>query len=359
MIDDFKVDKTSCEERGCIWDSEGKGPGGLPLCYLDPKNVGYKRVGPVKTKTTGLEVELQLKETARKTLQKVPQIESLRVDVSYLTENILRVKIVDPKDSRYEVPIQTEFPLLQQKLNYLNDDQRVYNVDINEISDDFTFTITRKSSKTKIFDTSIGGLIYGDQLLQIATHLPTKNVYGMGENTHHSLRHDFTNYKTFPLFSQDQGTGEEQVNYYGVHPFYTCLESDGKSHGILLLNSNAMDYTLLPEPGLSFRTIGGVIDMFVFLGDNPEHVVELYTSLIGRPILPPFWGLGFQLTRWGYKGTDDVRSVIDRNLKANVPLDVMYLDIDYMDQYHDFSYDKKKFAKLPELIDETKSKDNL
>ncbi|XP_054158490.1 sucrase-isomaltase, intestinal-like [Oppia nitens] len=181
----------------------------------------------------------------------------------------------------------------------------------------------------------------------------------MGENTHHSLRHDFTNYKTYPLFTQDRATGDEQFNYYGVHPFYTCLESDGQSHGILYLSSNAMEYTLLPEPGLSFKTLGGVLDMFVFVGDSPGHVIELYTSLIGRPILPPFWGLGYQLTRWGFKNTDDLRAVIDRNQKANVPLDVMYMDIDYMDQYHDFSYNRQSFAGLPQLIHETKLNDNL
>ncbi|CAG2111690.1 unnamed protein product, partial [Medioppia subpectinata] len=240
-----------------------------------------------------------------------------------------------------------EFPLLNQNAIKFNGNQRYYDLEVSDSKDDFTFAITRQSSKTKIFDTSIGGLIYSDQLLQIATHLPTNNVFGLGENTHHSLRHDFSKYKTFGLFSKDHQTGEEQINYYGVHPFYTCLESDGKSHGILLLNSNAMDYTTLPEPGLSFRTSGGVIDLFMFIGDNPEQVIQLYTSLIGKPILPPFWALGYQLTRWGFNGTDNVRQ------------DVMYLDIDYMDQYHDFSYDKKRFAKLPELIDETKSKKNL
>ena len=58
------------------------------------------------------------------------------------------------------------------------------------------------------FDTSIGGLLYSDQILQIATRLPTNNVYGMGENTHHSLRHSFNDYRTYPLFPMDHKTGD-------------------------------------------------------------------------------------------------------------------------------------------------------
>ena len=54
-------------------------------------------------------------------------------------------------------------------------------------------------------------------------------------------------------------------------------------------------YTFLPEPGVALKTTGGIIDLFVFVGDNPEHVVQLYTSVIGRPTMPPFYGLGFQL----------------------------------------------------------------
>jgi hypothetical protein len=51
--------------------------------------------------------------------------------------------------------------------------------------------------------------MFGDQFLQIATYLPSKNIYGFGENTHESLRHDLLiNYKTWPLFAQDFGTGD-------------------------------------------------------------------------------------------------------------------------------------------------------
>jgi len=54
------------------------------------------------------------------------------------------------------------------------------------------------------FDTSIGGLIFSDQFIQIASYLNTKNVYGLGENSHRTLRHDLK-YKTWPIFARDNG----------------------------------------------------------------------------------------------------------------------------------------------------------
>ncbi len=73
---------------------------------------------------------------------------------------------------------------------------------------------------------------------------------------------------------------------------------------------------------------GGILDLFVFVGDNPEHVVQLYTSVIGRPMMPPFWALGFQQCRWGYKNTNDIKKVVQRTLDHHIPLDILYMDIE-------------------------------
>src|SRR5699024_4486328 len=64
----------------------------------------------------------------------------------------------------------------------------------------------------------------------------------------------------------------------GVHPFYMAVEPDGRAHGVLLLNSNAQMYTFTPLPGLTWWTTGGQLDYFLFVGDHPEEVVQLYTS---------------------------------------------------------------------------------
>src|SRR5271167_875807 len=86
------------------------------------------------------------------------------------------------------------------------------------------------------------------------------------------------------------------LNYYGVHPFYVGLEPSGKAHGVLIFNSNAQEVTTGPAPHLTYRTIGGQLDLFFFPGPSPEEVIQQYQQLIGKPFLPAYWALGYQVS---------------------------------------------------------------
>ena len=129
----------------------------------------------------------------------------------------------------------------------------------------------------------------------------------------------------------------------------------GQMHGVLLLNSNAMDYSFGPEPSLTIRTIGGILDFFVFLGPSPEQVIQQYTWLVGRSFLPPYWGLGFHLCRWGYGNLTHMKMVNKRNRDAGVPLDVQYADIDYMDAEKDFTIDPINYRGLKEFFSQIRT----
>lgn len=75
----------------------------------------------------------------------------------------------------------------------------------------------------------------------------------------------------------------------------------------------------MPEPGITFRTIGGMLEFFIFLGPEPESVVQQYSEVIGRTFMPPYFALGFQLSRWGYKNTENIRQVVERNRLLEIP----------------------------------------
>jgi len=72
-------------------------------------------------------------------------------------------------------------------------------------------------------------------------------------------------------------------------------------------------------PALTFRTIGGVLDMYVFLGPTSDSVIQQYTEVIGRPIMPPYWSLGFQLCKYGYNTSANLKAVIERNRQLGIP----------------------------------------
>ncbi|KAF8789594.1 Maltase-glucoamylase like protein [Argiope bruennichi] len=342
-------DKSDCTSHGCEYANVKSGPS----CYMKKNSFGYK-VEDIIKQADGMVATLS---SLSKTTPYGPSIPLVTFEVTYLTEEILRIKLYDAKNKRYEVPVQDTFPLLQEKKK-VDVKKMAYNISVSEKSDVFSFQVRRTEDNTAIWDSRIGGLVLSDKFLQISSYLPSKNVYGLGEHVHPSIRHDLE-YKTWPMFARDRTPEAGFINLYGVHPFYTCLENSSKSHGVLLLNSNAMDVALLPAPAITFRSIGGIIDIFFFVGRDPEHTVKLYTSLVGKPVLPPFWALGFQLSRYGYNSLDNVKAVVERTRKAEIPQSVQFLDIDHMENNRDFTYDKEKFANLKNYMTKTQKEYGL
>ncbi|KAK2727592.1 hypothetical protein QYM36_008166, partial [Artemia franciscana] len=223
----------------------------------------------------------------------------------------------------------------------------------------FHFSIKRKSTGAILFDTAIGGFFYADKFMSLSSLLPSKNIYGLGENMHLSFRHNL-DFMTWPTFGRDQPPsygnedGSKNLNLYGSHPFYECVENDGNTHGVFLFSASALDYQLLPYPGITFRTISGMLDFYVFLGPNPEDVVGQYTALIGRPTLVPYWSLGFQLSKYGYENIETMKQAVERTLDNGIPLDVQFLDIDHMENQTDFTI-SPEFDGIKDFIAETKA----
>ena len=88
------------------------------------------------------------------------------------------------------------------------------------------------------------------------------------------------------------------------------------------LNSNALEVEIFDHPSIvSYRLNGGIFDFFFFVGDTPEDVIKKYHELVGKPFLPPSWAFGFQLSRWGYQGLEEVQQTVARNLKHDIPFE--------------------------------------
>lgn len=79
---------------------------------------------------------------------------------------------------------------------------------------------------------------------------------------------------------------------------------------------------LFQAPAITYRTTGGILDFYFFLGPSPGDVIAQYIDLIGKPALPPYWALGFHLCRWGYLTLENTQDVLERNIAAGIPLDV-------------------------------------
>lgn len=89
-----------------------------------------------------------------------------------------------------------------------------------------------------------------------------------------------------------------------------ALEPEGNAMGLLFLNSNAMDVTIQPTPAITFTSIGGIIEFYLFTGPSPAEVVAQYTEIVGRSQMPQYFTLGFHLSRWNYKNSTHLQEVI-------------------------------------------------
>ncbi|XP_075013544.1 sucrase-isomaltase, intestinal isoform X1 [Calonectris borealis] len=333
-IPDQVATKRTCSLRGCCWSPESDTS--VPWCFFS-SNHGYKVDGSTRSTQAGFET----------TLTRLPSpsffgndINTLLLTGEYQTPNRFRFKITDPKTQRFEVPHEHVGSFSGSAASNLN-----YKVDVKQ--NPFGIVVTRVSNGRVLFDTTIGPLQYAEQFLQLSIKLPSSNIYGVGEHVHKQYRHD-VNWKTWPMFSRDIGPSGAMHNLYGVQTFFLCLEdSTGASFGVFLMNSNAMEFVVQPAPAVTYRTIGGILDFYVFLGNTPEQVVQEYLKLVGLPALPSYWSLGFQLSRWNYGSLDEVKRVVERNRAIGLPYDAQITDIDYMEEKKDFTYDKVKFRDLP------------
>lgn len=123
-----------------------------------------------------------------------------------------------------------------------------------------------------------------------------------------------------------------------MHPFYLAIDNANQAHGGFLLNSNAMT-ALVGSNFVGFRTSGGIIDYYAFIGPEPEDVINQYHQLIGYPTLVPYWSLGWHQCRWGYKDLTTLKGIVNSYMTYNIPLDVIWSDIDYMNNFQDFTLD--------------------
>eukprot|EP01087_Luapelamoeba_hula_P008083 TRINITY_DN2007_c0_g2_i1.p1 TRINITY_DN2007_c0_g2~~TRINITY_DN2007_c0_g2_i1.p1 ORF type:complete len:632 (-),score=85.35 TRINITY_DN2007_c0_g2_i1:24-1835(-) len=334
--------QSDCEDtRGCCYAPAV--PSGIPWCFKpNPVVQGYKVVS-VATTATGLEAMLAPQGAAN---YYTPDVASLKLVVWMETNTRLHVKIFDPNNNRWEVPkvVKTGIPTTKPSNPFYK---------FTYTTQPFGFAVTRVADGSVLINTTspappsgsytsdkvFNGLIFEDQYLEISTQLPTNpNIYGLGEHVT-SLR--LATNQVYTMFAADRGTVPE-INLYGVHPFYVDLRSGGNAHGLFLLNSNAQE-VYLGTDSLTWRTVGGILDFYVFLGPSPAEVVAQYTEVVGRPYMPPYWSLGWHQCRWGYHTIQDVETVVTKYAQNNIPLETMWSDIDYMHEYLDFTFSPTRF----------------
>ncbi|MCC8046099.1 MAG: alpha-glucosidase [Clostridiales bacterium] len=179
-------------------------------------------------------------------------------------------------------------------------------------------------------------------------------VYGLGENVRGINKRGW---KYVSNCTDDPHHNEGVVSLYGAHNF---LLIEGPGHcpaGIFIDTPSQVSYDVgyTRSDMLEIRIDSEDYELYEMDGETPAAVVKDFRRIIGRPYLPPRWAFGYGQSRWSYLSADEVRQVAAGFRENQIPIDSIYLDIDYMEGYKDFTINRETFPDFEELVSEMRA----
>ena len=174
--------------------------------------------------------------------------------------------------------------------------------------------------------------------------------YGLGDKaTQMNLKG-----KRLENFATDQyAYQKDQEPLYKVVPFYIGLHNK-QSYGIFFDNTfrTFFDFCQERRNVASFWAEGGEMNYYFIYGPQMQDVVTTYTDLTGKPELPPLWVLGYHQCKWSYYPESKVKEITSKFRELKIPCDAIYLDIDYMEGFRCFTWNKEYFPDPKKMVAE-------
>ncbi|MBL7558785.1 glycoside hydrolase family 31 protein [Olleya sp. YSTF-M6] len=193
---------------------------------------------------------------------------------------------------------------------------------------------------------------FGGNIVKMSKTVNERESYfGLGDKPEHlNLKGKrFQNWVT-----DSYAFGKHTDPIYKAIPFFTGLHH-GKAYGIFFDNTfrSYFDFGQERRNVTSFWAQGGEMNYYFIYGPKMETVVENYTDLTGKPHqLPPLWALGFHQCKWSYYPEAEVKAITSKFRELQIPCDAIYLDIDYMDGFRCFTWNKDYFPDPKRMVKE-------
>lgn len=148
---------------------------------------------------------------------------------------------------------------------------------------------------------------------------------------------------------------ESKRSLYGAHNF--IIAGGKKKFGLFVDYPSKIEWDLgYNNPNEAVITLYGKdADLYFIDGKSEIEVVKQFRNIIGKSYIPPLWAFGYQQSCWGYSKQEDFVNVRENHKKNNLPLDCIYMDIDYMERFKDFTVNKKLFPDFEAFVSEMKA----
>jgi len=246
-------------------------------------------------------------------------------------------------------------------------------LEIEDLPDNYVITtsklvchVSKKDLKVKLYDAKDGTLVnedevgfhweesyeYGGNIVKMSKVINDRESYfGLGDKPEHlNLKGKrFENWVT-----DSYAYGKDTDPIYKAIPFYTGLHHN-KAYGIFFDNTfrSFFDFGHERRNVTSFWAQGGEMNYYFIYGPQMQDVVESYTDLTGKPHqLPPLWALGYHQCKWSYYPESNVKEITKKFRDLKIPCDAIYLDIDYMDGFRCFTWNKEHFPDPKRMVKE-------
>lgn len=181
---------------------------------------------------------------------------------------------------------------------------------------------------------------------------PKDMIYGLGENMRGINKRGFT----YISRCMDNAIHTEDCHsLYAAHNFIIIYGIE--TFGVFIDTAGIVSYDI-GETDIDQIIItcdDKDLNIYMIEGKSLKDVAKQFRQLIGRSYIPPKWAFGYQQSRWKYKTENDFREIVRQYEEHAIPLDAVYLDIDYMDNYQSFTIHKDNLPHFEELIQEMKN----
>jgi alpha-glucosidase len=193
-----------------------------------------------------------------------------------------------------------------------------------------TGTIPSDWNLTPVFYTK-GGKSYATLSIAKGTSL-----YGTGETKGTLIR----NGQNITLWNTDnyKYSLANGKRLYQSHPWVLGVNADGTAFGVIADNTWKQQIDL--SDSIRFISDGPAFRVIIIKRNSPQEVVKELAVLTGKMEMPPLWALGYQQCRFSYVPEARIKSVADTFRLKNIPCDVIWMDIDYMERFKIFTFDK-------------------
>ncbi|MDE7323213.1 MAG: alpha-glucosidase [Lachnospiraceae bacterium] len=176
-------------------------------------------------------------------------------------------------------------------------------------------------------------------------------VYGLGEANRGINKRG---YQYVSNCTDDPHHTEEKTSLYGAHNFIVI---SGKRHVGLFFDYPAdmcfdIGYTRQDMLTVSCERID--LYLYIITGKSAYDVVKQFRKIIGKSYIAPKYAFGFGQSRWGYKTAEDIETVVRGYRDNHVPIDMVYMDIDYMQDYKDFTINAERFPDFAQFVQKMK-----